>query len=109
MISSGCMDTILLLLLAHGTVRVTRVCASLLFTTTSPSTLQTLPRSPGWTSIVTTHLLSSPSSTTSDALANDYAYTHALPDAQAQAFNAYASDESGVDLLGIDDPDLLAP
>ena len=74
--------------------------------TTSQSTLQTLPRSPGWTSIVTTYLLSS---TELDhlALANAYAYAHAQPDAQAQAFNAYAADDSGDDLLGIDDPDLL--
>ena len=31
----------------------------------------------------------------------------ALPDAQAQAFDAYAADDSGDDLLGIDDPDFL--
>ena len=37
------------------------------------------------------------------ALANAYAYAHA----QSQAFNAYAADDSGGDLLGIDDPDLL--
>ena len=36
-----------------------------------------------------------------------YARALALADAQAQASNAYASDDSGNDSLGIDDPDLL--
>ena len=36
-----------------------------------------------------------------------YARALALADAQAQASDAYASDDSGNDSLGIDDPDLL--
>ena len=43
------------------------------------------------------------------ALTGDNAYARALTDAQPQAqiSNAYASDDSGNDSLGIDDPDLL--
>ena len=41
------------------------------------------------------------------ALANDYARALARADAQAQASDAYASDDSDDDSLGIDDPDLL--
>ena len=41
------------------------------------------------------------------ALAKDYARAHALADAQAQASDVYASDDSDNDSLGIDDPDLL--
>ena len=40
-------------------------------------------------------------------LADDYARALALADAQAQASDAYASDDSDKDSLGIDDPDLL--
>ena len=41
------------------------------------------------------------------ALTSDYARARALADAQAQTFKTYASDDSGNDSLGIDDPDLL--
>ena len=41
------------------------------------------------------------------ALAEDYARALALADAQAQAPDAYAPDDSDNDSLGIDDPDLL--
>ena len=40
-------------------------------------------------------------------LADDYARALALADAQAQAPDTYASDDSDNDSLGIDDPDLV--
>ena len=75
-----------------------------------PPNLQTLPRSPGWTSMMTTRPLRSRDRHVSaahpreldnltDSL-NAYAHTHAPPDAQAQAFGAYAADDLSDDWLG---------
>ena len=82
-------------------------------TTTSPSTLPTLPRSSGWTSIVTTHPLSLLSSTTLPlpATIRSRARTSGRTSAGLQRLRVAgrASDDSGNanDSLGIDDPDLL--